>query len=470
MEWVNAVQKALNYIEDHLLEELDAEGVARSAFTSSAYFQKIFHIVTGLTVGDYIRSRRLSLAGEEIAAGRTRVIDAAAKYGYESPESFTKAFTRFHGVTPSAARRTRCDLNYFSPLKVEIRVEGGAIQSRRLIPNVERLYENRAENYMFPSCMRSAMAALGEDAAYDFPFFAGVTGDLFTQTWLEPRWRYNDSYSNVCKETQVPLRRAFDACGYEYVYRTRAQVQADPDGARRGIVECIDRGLPVLAFGIVGPPVCSIVCGYSEQGKLLIGWSQFTGETAEDEVFDHAFSENSFQVRDGLSRVEALVFFGRKKERPSIGECVRESLLAIPSLAALAPRDGACFGRAAFEAWADSLLEDADFRGAEALPGPLDTYRSCVVQTGTNLHFVGPYLARAAALCPDQAARIRGLAALYAQEKEAFERLIDYQGGYFLEPNRDALLDRGFREGLSARVREVGRLYEQAARFMAEGG
>ena len=75
MDWVNAVQKALNYIEDHLLEELDAEGVARSAFTSSAYFQKIFHIVTGLTVGDYIRSRRLSLAGEEIAAGRTRVID-----------------------------------------------------------------------------------------------------------------------------------------------------------------------------------------------------------------------------------------------------------------------------------------------------------------------------------------------------------------------------------------------------------
>ena len=69
-----------------------------------------------------------------------------------------------------------------------------------------------------------------------------------------------------------------------------------------------------------------------------------------------------------------------------------------------------------------------------------------------------------------QRGKIRGLAALYAQEKEAFERLIDYQGGYFLEQNRGALLERGFREGLSARVREVGRLYEQAARFMAEDG
>ena len=92
MNWINIVQKSLNYIEDHLLENLNAEMVAKSMFTSSAYFQKIFRIVTGFTVSDYIRNRRLSLAGEEFATSRIKVIDAALKFGYESPESFTKAF------------------------------------------------------------------------------------------------------------------------------------------------------------------------------------------------------------------------------------------------------------------------------------------------------------------------------------------------------------------------------------------
>lgn len=106
MDWINMVQKALNFIEENLQEDINAERIAQNVYASSAYFQKIFSIVTGYPVGDYIRNRRLSLAGEEIAGGKIKVIDVALKYGYESPESFTKAFARFHGITPSSADAT----------------------------------------------------------------------------------------------------------------------------------------------------------------------------------------------------------------------------------------------------------------------------------------------------------------------------------------------------------------------------
>ena len=211
MDWIDSLQKALNFMEGHLLEEdLNAERVAKEIYASGAHFQKLFHIVTGVTVGEYIRSRRLSLAGEELLGSQAKVIDLALRYGYETPEAFTKAFARFHGVTPSAvkagANLNSFSLKFFHPLTIQIRIEGG-LMTRKLIPNVAKLYEIKSENYMFPSCMRSAMAALGENPAFDFAFFAGATGDFFTQTWGEPKWQYNDSYSNVCKDSQNPSGR-----------------------------------------------------------------------------------------------------------------------------------------------------------------------------------------------------------------------------------------------------------------------
>lgn len=298
MNWIESIQNALNHIEDHITDEIDVESVAAAVFLSSSQLQKIFGIITGMSIGDYIRSRRLSLAGRELYERKIKVTDAALKYGYDTPESFTKAFTRFHGISPSTARRSEEGLKYFCPMTIQIILKGGYTMSRKLIPNVVKLYEIPSENYMFPSCMRSALAVLDGDPAFDFVFFAGITGDLFAQTWGEPKWQYNDSYSNVCRENQYSMKAAFAACGYEYEYIPREQVVRNKSEMVKRIVESIDRGLPVLTFGIVGPPVCSIICGYDENGDVLIGWSQFTDETREaDEnnmFMDAVPSENYF--------------------------------------------------------------------------------------------------------------------------------------------------------------------------------
>ena len=104
MEWITGIQRAIDYIEEHITEELDYEAIARESFSSSFHFQRMFSILCGYTLGEYIRSRRMTLAGIALATGSERVIDVALRYGYDSPDSFAKAFCKFHGITPSQAR------------------------------------------------------------------------------------------------------------------------------------------------------------------------------------------------------------------------------------------------------------------------------------------------------------------------------------------------------------------------------
>ena len=92
MDWIQGIQQAIDYIEEHITEEIDYEEAAKRAYSSSFHFQRVFGIMCGFTVGEYIRRRRLTLAGNELLTKDIKVIDVALKYGYETPESFSRAF------------------------------------------------------------------------------------------------------------------------------------------------------------------------------------------------------------------------------------------------------------------------------------------------------------------------------------------------------------------------------------------
>ena len=466
MDWINDTQKAINYIEAHLLENVNIEDISRHVLSSGNYFNKVFGIVTGFSVNEYMRNRKLSLSGKDLISSECKVIDLALKYGYETPESFTKAFSRFHGITPSEAIYTPQKLKIFNPLTIKIDIKGGFNVSRRLISNVQKLYENQAENYMFPSCMRSIMGVLNENSEMDFLFFAGVTGDLFTQIWLEPKWQYNDSYSNVCKNTQYPIKAAFDACGYSYEYFYKEDIERMKNECIQKIVESIDQGLPVLTFGIVGPPICSIICGYDENGEVLIGWSQFTDEHKHDIPTDLVTPDHYFSKRNGLDSSEALIFLKKKEKLPDIADSVRSSILNIPAWTSLLPVNNVYFGKKAFEKWAESLLCDKYFENETMLDGPLDTYGSCMVLTGTNMFFIQEYLNRALEYCPHMKTTIENLKQAYAKENDVLQKIVALQGGYFFDANRKALLAKDFRLKLSELVIQLGQSYEDAANII----
>lgn len=130
---MNIIRDAVDYMEDHLTDDISAEDVANHVYMSPFYFQKGFSMLCGYTVMEYIRNRRLALAGGELATTDARVIDIAIKYGYESPDSFTKAFTRFHGISPAMLRKGNSMMKTFAPLQIKILLKGGYLMNYKIV-------------------------------------------------------------------------------------------------------------------------------------------------------------------------------------------------------------------------------------------------------------------------------------------------------------------------------------------------
>ena len=116
------IQRAIDYIEEHLDDKIDYVEVAKCAYSSSYHFQRVFGILCGMTLGEYIRRRRLSRAAGDLLAGE-RALDVALKYGYESSESFSRAFQRFHGALPSQVKRGY-PAKIFQRLSLNMQFEG----------------------------------------------------------------------------------------------------------------------------------------------------------------------------------------------------------------------------------------------------------------------------------------------------------------------------------------------------------
>ena len=129
LNWTEGLINAIDYIETHLIdgEVLDQNTIARQAYSSPDNFRKVFHLITGYTIGEYIRNRRLSLAGEELISSNRTVTDIALEYGYDTPESFTKAFTRFHGNSPTYVRNNKSGLHNFTRIVLRVTADGGSM-------------------------------------------------------------------------------------------------------------------------------------------------------------------------------------------------------------------------------------------------------------------------------------------------------------------------------------------------------
>ena len=152
MEWTNAIQSAINFMEQHITENISAEDVANHVHISSFYFQKGFRMLCGFSVIEYIRNRRLALAGGDLATTDIKIIDIAMKYGYDSPDSFTKAFTRFHGVSPTMVRKEDVMIKTLAPLKLEISLKGGYFMNYKIIDKESFTVLGVSKEFNYENC------------------------------------------------------------------------------------------------------------------------------------------------------------------------------------------------------------------------------------------------------------------------------------------------------------------------------
>ena len=131
MDWIKMINRAIAYMENHLTEQIVLEDIAKSVNLSAFHFHRAFSMLTGMSPTEYLRNRRLSQAGAELVNGKEKIIDLALRYGYDTPESFTKAFTRYHGVSPMQAKKGS-PIRFMSRYTVRITIEGGCMMEYRI--------------------------------------------------------------------------------------------------------------------------------------------------------------------------------------------------------------------------------------------------------------------------------------------------------------------------------------------------
>lgn len=154
MEWLKRLGAAIDYIEDNLDKEISYDEAARTACCSPYYFQRIFSYVSGVSLAEYIRRRKMTQAAFELQRTDSRVIDVALKYGYSSPTSFNRAFQNVHGITPTAAKAMGSVLQAYPSIQFKVEITGGNAMAYRItekqsmrivgirIPMVEDMEEN----------------------------------------------------------------------------------------------------------------------------------------------------------------------------------------------------------------------------------------------------------------------------------------------------------------------------------------
>lgn len=132
MDWIQRLNEAVDYIENNLDQDVNVEVAAKIATCSTFHFQRMFTYIAGVTIGEYIRRRRMTLAAFELIQGNQKVIDIATKYGYESPTAFNRAFQAIHGMAPSMAKNQGVSLTVYPRITFTLSIKGDEVMNFRI--------------------------------------------------------------------------------------------------------------------------------------------------------------------------------------------------------------------------------------------------------------------------------------------------------------------------------------------------
>lgn len=274
MNWINDTQNAINFIENNLLENITADDVAKYIHSSTDYFQRTFNIVTGLSISEYIRNRRLTLAGEELKNTQAKVIDVSMKYNYESPDSFTKAFTRFHGITPVSVRVSSDNLKHFYPLSIDIYIRGGFNMERKIILSIpEVTYDGNEVDYVF-SLLASIFNGAGDKTELaELAVYSGMANRF---VWIPGSWsRGCECLGSIDETPYEDIVRLLKTFGWEAkcikVLRDSQgkSLNTDSEQMKNDFVDSIDKGFPIMSLGTNNHRFNAVI-GYENCGETIV--------------------------------------------------------------------------------------------------------------------------------------------------------------------------------------------------------
>ncbi len=499
MNYFLTLKAALSFIEANLCSELDAEAVAGMAGFSPSHFHTVFRAAIGMPPAAYIRARRLMHAAKDITETESRVADVAFRYGFDSHETFTRAFARQFGQTPTAFRQA--NKSFLIPM-VSPGIYGPTLHYKeepmnQMQTGIERFndgvmlhgvpkvsyFGDPPELTPFIASVKTALQFIG---VTDTPYahYHCVAGSAFRLMWNTACWDGGNIDILVMEENPVaPLLRAVRAAGRDCrllfkptVNETHFQGRLKPGndveyGGKEEFIalirEQIDRGVPVVAFGVMGPPEACVVTGYRENGEVLTGWNFF--QDMPDMVGPVEKTEEGYFLRRGWfedRETIGILAIGECTGIAPLRQTVRDAL--ENAVRVMSPRRVGTLagGLDAFDAWEAALLNKAEF--PENAPIPLLFERLMCQQDANTMvaegrSYAKGWLEHMARQLPEAAEPMEKAAKLFEQANATVWEMWDLVGGLGMgEKQALAMGNEETRQKLVERIRKLKQYDRQA--------
>ncbi|MCL2189299.1 MAG: MerR family transcriptional regulator [Defluviitaleaceae bacterium] len=344
-------------------------------------------------------------------------------------------------------------------------------QSNNLLPIIHRLVTDEyGENYWLNGCAKYVMECLGE-TDYDYWFFAGISGDLFTQFYPKSRIFGGEAYSSTFFHDGMGAfsETLFEKCGYASTYVTGAALAKNKTMYRELLVRYIDKGVPVISWGLGSPSIAGVFVGYEEHGQTLL---YITGNKNEPEriTFEDALKdvpdENGYVFGGGFG---GWIFVGEKTHTRSLAEMYRDAINNLPHLLTH-ETPGFYFGANAFRQWAQTI-ESGWF--SEITPEKFDAWAMhtnfiCVLATnGSCCH---GFLKKAQELNPDMT-QLEEISRLYTRTAQIWNNDngadLEALGGGF-NVTLAALQDETRRTKIAQKIREAAECIDRVLEILKD--
>jgi len=260
-----------------------------------------------------------------------------------------------------------------------------------ILPNLRPMVNwNLGQNYQVNGYLQFQMECLGESKDYDYWFFAGVSGDIYTQVFTPDPAKFCQSLSHIAFSPEL-ASTWYDAVGYDFTIVTEEQFNADRQRYVGELMKFIDRGIPVVA-----KETASSTRGWAQEYSVLVGYEDKGGQL----LFLEGASTEPYKVATNRNVSYLFILPGVKKKAPPLADVYRKAVLNIPELLTRPQKGDVSFGRGAFEAWADHLLAE-DYAGkTDKQIGLWEVHGTYVCILATN-GSCRTFLERAQKLCPD---------------------------------------------------------------------
>ena len=481
----------IGYIESHLSEgKLDYARLERQIGFSYAHIRDFFKKHTGISLGQYIRQRQLFASAFELLHTDKSIMELALTYGFSNHESYTRAFTKHMGKSPSAFRAKR-------PLMGKSELADGIYgigllghKERRSDVMMKEKYQNSESTILYgvpkvewgtyggstpyPICLKSCADYLGEDL--DYATLLVSCGGAFRFTWNSEEWDLSnvDIYHTFTEGAEETIYSyAAKALGREFSMLDRTESTTKEDFINF-IKQHIDEGYPCIAQGIIGPPEACIITGYRNNGYTLLGWNFFQNDPAfgGEVQFDdcgYFICDNWWENTD----TQSVMCLG-----PVIGAAHSTKEIIKNAVTIMTPREDGSYqkGSAGFSAWAKMLCDDTAFPTTndailfermlcqdDATTCLIDG-RGCAAQ-----YFKRLSEAPAKGTSVETLAKYKSLSELFSKTKALAEQTWSLLGGWDNMEQRPAkLTERATREKACEFIKQIEALEKQSFNILQE--